>query len=169
MIYEAIDWKNFGFDLGLRDFQTGTNRPLLATGANESGAVFSPDGRWIAYLSDESGADEIYVQSFPAGNERQQISVGGGNQPRWRGDGKEIFYISPDRKVMAVDISSGERLDVGKPHALFPTRILPLVEARNHYDVTSDGQRFVINSRRTQDAALPITVVSGWFPEGKSR
>jgi len=169
MIYEAIDWKNFGFDLGLRDFQTGTNRPLLATSANESGAVFSPDGRWIAYLSDESGADEIYVQSFPAGNERQQISVGGGNQPRWRGDGKEIFYISPDRKVMAVDISSGERLDVGKPHALFPTRILPLVEARNHYDVTSDGQRFVINSRRTQDAALPITVVSGWFPEGKSR
>jgi len=169
MIYEAVDWKTFGFDLGFRDFQTGTNRPLLATSANESGAVFSPDGRWIAYLSDESGADEIYVQSFPAGNERQQISVSGGNQPRWRGDGKEIFYISPDRKMMAVDIRAGAggRLDVGAPHLLFATRILPLIEARNHYDVSADGQRFVVNSRRKEDAALPITVVSGWAPETK--
>jgi Tol biopolymer transport system component len=167
MIYEAIDWRTFGFDLGIRDFQTATNRPLLATSANESGAVFSPDGRWIAYLSDESGADEIYVQRFPAGNDRQQVSVGGGTQARWRGDGRELFYISPDRKVMAVDIQTDARLEAGKPHALFATRILPLVEARNHYDVSADGQRFVINSRRAEDALLPITVVSGWAPEAK--
>jgi Tol biopolymer transport system component/predicted Ser/Thr protein kinase len=167
ILYEAVDWKTFGFDLGLRDLQTGTSRPLIATRANESGGIFSPDGRWIAYQSDESGADEIYVQSFPAGNERQQVSVTGGTQPRWRGDGKEIFYISPDRKVMAVDIRPGERLDAGTPHALFQTRILPLVEARNHYDVTSDGQRFVVNSRRPEDALQPITVVSGWAPEAK--
>jgi Tol biopolymer transport system component len=167
MIYEAIDWKTFGFDIGLRDLQTGTNRSLIATRANESGGVLSPDGRWIAYQSDESGADEIYVQSFPAGNERQQVSVTGGTQPKWRGDGKEIFYVSPDRKLMAVDIRPGERLDVGTPHALFQTRIVPLIEARNHYDVTSDGQRFVVNSRRAEDSALPITVVVGWAPEGK--
>ena len=68
---------------------------------------------------------------------------------------------------MAVDIRGGERLDVGTPHALFTTRILPLIEARNHYDVSADGQRFVVNSRRKEDAALPITVVSGWAPEGK--
>jgi Tol biopolymer transport system component len=167
MIYEAIDWKTFGFDIGLRDLQTGTNRSLIATRANESGGVLSPDGRWIAYQSDESGADEIYVQSFPAGNERQQVSVTGGTQPKWRGDGKEIFYVSPDRKLMAVDIRPGERLDVGTPHALFQTRIVPLIEARNHYDVTSDGQRFVVNSRRAEDSVLPITVVVGWAPEAK--
>jgi Tol biopolymer transport system component len=167
IFYEAIDWKTFHFDIGVRDLQTGTSRPLIATSSNESGAALSPDGRWIAYQSDESGTDEIYVQSFPAGNERQQVSVGGGTQPRWRGDGKEIFYISPDRKVMAVDIPAGKELEAGKPHALFQTRILPLVEARNHYDVTSDGQRFVVNSRRPEDATLPITVVLGWAPEPK--
>jgi hypothetical protein len=68
---------------------------------------------------------------------------------------------------MAVDIQADARLEAGKPHALFATRILPLVEARNHYDVSADGQRFVINSRRAEDALLPITVVSGWAPEAK--
>jgi Tol biopolymer transport system component/predicted Ser/Thr protein kinase len=167
IFYEAIDWKTFHFDIGVRDLQTGTSRPLIATSSNESGAALSPDGRWIAYQSDESGTDEIYVQTFPAGNERQQVSVGGGTQPRWRGDGKELFYISPDRKVMAVDIPAGKELEAGKPHALFQTRILPLVEARNHYDVTADGQRFVVNSRQPEDAALPITIVVGWTPEAK--
>jgi len=165
IFYEAIDWKTFHFDIGVRDLQEKTNRLLISTSSNESGAALSPDGRWIAYLSDESGADEIYVQSFPAGNDRQQVSVGGGTQPRWRGDGKELFYISPDRKVMAVDVHAGEHFEAGTPHALFQTRILPLVEARNHYDVTSDGQRFVVNSRRPEDASLPITVVVGWAPE----
>ncbi len=159
--YETVDWKAFRFDIGVRDLQEKTSRPLIATSANESGAAFSPDGRWIAYFSDESGANEVYVQSFPAGNDRQQVSVGGGTQPRWRGDGRELFYVSSDRKVMSVDIHAGERLEAGTPHALFQTRILPPVEARNHYDVTSDGQRFVVNSRRPEDASLPITVVVG--------
>jgi serine/threonine protein kinase/Tol biopolymer transport system component len=159
--YEAIDWKTFQVDIGVRDLQEKTSRLLIATRANESNAAFSPDGRWIAYFSDESGANEIYVQTFPTGNDRQQVSVGGGTQPRWRGDGRELFYVSPDRKVMSVDIHAGERLEAGTPHALFQTRILPPVEARNHYDVTSDGQRFVVNSRRPEDASLPITVVVG--------
>jgi eukaryotic-like serine/threonine-protein kinase len=165
--YEAVDWKTFRFDIGVLDLQEKTSRPLIATSANESGLAFSPDGRWIAYLSDESGADEIYVQSFPAGSDRQQVSLGGGTQPRWRGDGRELFYVSPDRKIMAVDIPAGERIEAGKPHALFATRMLPLVEARNHYDVSADGQRFVVNSRRIEDALFPITVVSGWAPDGK--
>jgi eukaryotic-like serine/threonine-protein kinase len=167
IFYEAIDWKTFHFDIGVRDLQTGTSRPLIATSSNEFGAALSSDGRWIAYQSDESGTDEIYVQSFPAGNERQQVSTGGGTQPRWRRDGRELFYVSFDRKVMTVDIPAGKELEAGKPHALFQTRILPLVEARNHYDVTPDGQRFVINSRRREDANFPITVVVGWEPEPK--
>ena len=161
IFYDAIDWKTFHSDVGVRDLELKTSRPLIATSANESTAALSPDGRWIAYLSDESGANEISVQSFPAGSDRQQVSVGGGTQPRWRRDGRELFYVSSDRKVMSVDIHAGERLEAGTPHALFQTRILPPVEARNHYDVTSDGQRFVVNSRRPEDASLPITVVVG--------
>lgn len=167
IIYDVIDWKTFRFDLGIRDLQAGTNRSLIATSANEWDSALSPDGRWIAYVSDESGADEIYAQSFPAGNDREQISVGGATQPRWRGDGRELFYIARDRKVMAVDIRSEKGLEPGKPRALFATRIFPLVEARNHYDVTADGQRFVVNSRRPEDSTLPITVVNGWAPEAK--
>jgi eukaryotic-like serine/threonine-protein kinase len=165
--YDAIDWKTFRFDLWVRDLQTNTNRPLIATSSNEFGAAISPDGRRIAYVSDESGADEISVQTFPEGKDRQQVSVGGGTQPKWRGDGREIFYVSPDRKIMAIDVHPGEPFETGAPHALFATRILPLVEARNHYDVTADGQRFVVNSRRPEDSTLPITVVVGWAPEGK--
>ena len=167
IFYDVIDWKTFGADIGVRDLETRATRPVVQTTSNEYAGVLSPDGRWLAYVSDESGNEEILVQSFPAASDRQQVSVRGGGQPRWRGDEKELFYISPDRKVMAVDIRAGERLEAGPPHALFATRILPLVEARNHYDVSADGQRFVVNSRRTEDAALPITVVSGWAPEGK--
>jgi eukaryotic-like serine/threonine-protein kinase len=95
---------------------------------------------------------------------RRQISTGGGSQVRWRGDGKELFYVSPDRKIMAVDVRADPTFQAGEPHALFQTRILPAVEARNHYDVTADGQRFLVNSQRPEDAALPITVVVGWTP-----
>jgi serine/threonine protein kinase/Tol biopolymer transport system component len=167
IVYEAIDWKVFRSDIGVHDLQTRTSRALIATTANESGAVVSPDGRWIAYVSDESGAEEIYVQSFPDGKNRQQVSIGGGTQPRWRGDGREIFYVSPDRKIMSVEVKAGETLETGAPHALFQTRILPLVEARNHFDVTRDGQQFIVNSRRTEDVTQPITVVVGWAPEPK--
>jgi serine/threonine protein kinase/Tol biopolymer transport system component len=165
IVYEAIDWKVFRSDIAVHDLQTRTSRPLIATNANESGAVISPDGRWIAYVSDESGGGEIYVQSFPDGKNRQQVSIGGGTQPRWRGDGREIFYASPDRKIMSVEVKAGETLETGSPRALFQTRILPLVEARNHFDVTRDGQQFIVNSRRTEDVTQPITVVVGWTPE----
>jgi Tol biopolymer transport system component len=168
ILYEAIDWKTFAFDIGVHDLRTGTSRPLIAGSSNESGGVFSPDGRWVAYVSDESGSDEVYVQSFPTGAEKQQASVGGGVTPRWRGDGRELFYVSPDRKIMAVEIRLGVRLEPGPPRPLFQTRVLPLIEARNHYDATRDGQRFVVNSRRPEDAGLPITVLVGWAPEPAS-
>jgi serine/threonine protein kinase len=167
VVYDAIDWKTFNSDVGVFDLQTKTSRPVIATSASEGGAVISPDGRWIAYVSDESDAEEVYIVSFPDAKDRQQASVGGGGQPRWRGDGKELFYISPDRKVMAIDIDLGARVEVGSPRTLFQTRILPLIEARNHYDVTKDGREFVVNSRRPEDASLPITVVVGWTPESK--
>ncbi|HXG71161.1 MAG TPA: hypothetical protein VNJ04_11210 [Gemmatimonadaceae bacterium] len=107
----------------------------------------------------------MFVRSFPDAAFRRQISTSGGSQPRWRGDGRELFYVSADRKMMSVDVQPGAALEPGTPRALFQTRILPLVEARNHYDVTADGQRFLVNSRRLDDAALPIHVVVGWAPE----
>ncbi|MGE5277434.1 MAG: protein kinase domain-containing protein [Acidobacteriota bacterium] len=165
LFYEAYDFRRFHFDVWVRDLQTGTSRPLLQAAFNQLGARLSPDGRWLAYESDESGTPEIFVRSFPEAGERRQVSKGGGEQPRWRGDGKELFYVSLDRKLMSIEIRPGASLEAAPPRALFQTRIMPLIEARNHYDVTRDGQRFVVNSRRPEDASLPITVLSGWMPE----
>jgi serine/threonine protein kinase/Tol biopolymer transport system component len=165
VFYDLIDWATFHTDVWVRDLQTGTARPVLQEQFDQYGARLSRDGRWLAHASNESGTFEIFVRGFPEPGDRRQISTGGGEQPRWRGDGKELFYVSPDRKIMAVDIRTEPRFEAGAPHALFPSRILPLVEARNHYDVTADGQRFVVNSRRQEDALLPITIISGWIPK----
>jgi Tol biopolymer transport system component len=167
LFYDAIDWRTFNADVTVRDLQTGASRPIVQSSANDSSAVLSPDGRWLAYTSDESGNEEILVQRFPDGSDRHQISVGGGNQARWRRDGRELFYVSPDRKVMSIEVQPGEHFEASVPRPLFQSRILPPVEARNHYDVTPDGQRFVVNARRRDDASLPIVVVVGWTPEAK--
>ena len=159
---EAVDLRRFHVDVGVFDVSAGTARPLLKEAFNQMGARLSPDGHWLAYESDESGEFEIFVRSFPASSDRWQVSAGGGAQPRWRRDGKELFYVSPDRKIMSLEVRPGSPLETGKPHGLFQTRILPQVEARNHYDVTADGQRFIVNSRRPEDAFLPITVVVNW-------
>ncbi len=165
LLYEVLDWRIFHNEVWMRDLQTGQSRPVLQEKYSQYGARLSPDGRWLAYQSEESGISEIFVRSFPESRERRQVSSGGGSQPRWRGDGRELFYISPDSKIMAVEIGTTATFEAGAPHALFQTRILPLIEARNHYDAAADGQRFVVNSRRPEDASLPILVVSGWIPE----
>ncbi len=167
LFYEVVDWPTFHMDVWVRDLQTGTNRPVLQDTFSQLGARLSPDGRWLAHESDESGAREIFIRSFPDAAERRQISTRGGTQARWRSDGRELYYVAPDRKIMAVDIRTHPRLESDPPRALFQTRILPLIEARNHYDVTPDGKRFIVNSRRTSDAGVPITVVVGWTPESK--
>ena len=167
LFYEKVDWHAFHIDVWVRDFATGESRAVLQAKFTEEGARLSPDGHWLAYESQESGTPEIFVRSFPEARERRQVSTDGGTQARWRGDGRELFYISPDRKLMAVDVRTEPQFETGTPRALFQTRILSLVEARNHYDVTPDGQRFVVNSRRQEDSALPITIVSGWMPESR--
>jgi Tol biopolymer transport system component len=165
LFYEAIDWPTFRFDVGVRDLEKGSDRLVLSANFNESGARLSPDGRWLAYQADESGTWEVYLRSFPESSLRRQLSTNGGSQPRWRADGRELFYASDDRKIMSVDVRTGAGLETGAPRPLFQTRIMPAVEARNHYDVSADGQRFLVNSRRPEDAALPIHVVVGWAPE----
>lgn len=142
---------------------------FLQTPNNEQRPSFAPSGRWIAYESDESGKKEVYVRSFPTSGAQWQVSSGGGSQPRFTRDGKELFYVSADRKIMAVHVKTdGASFESGAPRALFETHIL-LKEDRsgNQYAITSDGQRFLINSTIAAAVASPISVVVNWTAEVK--
>src|SRR5215467_8363462 len=98
---------------------------------------FSPDGKWVAYASNETGKWEIYVTSFPEARGKWQVSKGGGEQPRWRGDGKELFYLSSDSKMMAVPVTTGATFDAGAPVALFQVTLRQPISSRDQfaYDV----------------------------------
>ncbi len=143
---------------------TGERKPylFLQTDYAESEAVFSPDGRWVAYRSNESGRDEIYVKPFPGPAGRWQVSTGGGTFPKWRRDGKELFYMGDDDKIMAAEIRmKGAALEVGAVRVLFQTRA-----ARQGpggvFDATGDGQRFLVNTLAVEQFASPITLVVNW-------
>ena len=128
--------------------------------------MISPDGRWVAYLSNESGQFEIYVRPFPPSAGQWQVSSAGGIQPRWRHDGGEVYYVAPDERLMAVPISvSGATLQPGTPTPLFQTRIFgggSNVASRQQYDVTRDG-RFLVNTV-SDDVGPPITLLLNWNP-----
>jgi DNA-binding winged helix-turn-helix (wHTH) protein/Tol biopolymer transport system component len=140
-----------------------TPRPLLTGPANEFQGQISPDGRWLAYASDESGTWEVYLQAFPSLGAKRAVSAGGGSEPQWRSDGRELFYVAPDGKLMAVAITPGEALQVSRPTALFQTPIplSPEINTRrNHYVASSDGQRFLINA--VADIQESMTVLVNW-------
>ena len=125
---------------------------------------FSPDGKWVAYASSESGKWEIYVTSFPEAHGKWQVSSAGGTQPRWRGDGKELFYLSPDDKLMSVPVKTGTNFDAGTPAALFqasPREFAAATSEQFFYDVTKDGQKFLINTQ-LKSAKTPVSVVLNW-------
>jgi Tol biopolymer transport system component len=131
---------------------------------------FSPNGRWIAYTSDESGRNEIYAAPFPGPGGKQQISTSGGRQPRWRGDGKEIFYLDRDNKLVSVAVNSqGASLVVGAARPLFEVRSWTedSLGFGYVYDVTADGQRFLVNTVLEQKASAPITLVVNWTADLK--
>jgi serine/threonine protein kinase len=135
----------------------------LPLSKSESGeGQFSPDGHWLAYVSDDSGHQEIYVVPFSSLSNRWQVSISGGSQPRWRGDGREIYYIAPDGNLMAapIDVSHGA-FKAGIPKALFLTRIVAVAYDYFQFDVTKDGQKFLINSKMTE-STQPITIYSNW-------
>jgi Tol biopolymer transport system component len=127
---------------------------------NENWGQFSPDGRWIAYQSDESQRAEIYVAPFPGPGGKRQISTAGGSEPRWRQDGKEIYYLAPDGHLMAAAVSvKGDVLDVG---AVSPLFVVARVGGGYRYDVSADGQHFLVRAPTTATAAQPLTVVQNW-------
>jgi eukaryotic-like serine/threonine-protein kinase len=124
---------------------------------------FSPDGKWVAYSSNESGRWEVYVTSFPEAHGKWQVSNAGGDQPRWRNDGKELFYLAPDSKMMALPVKTGTNFDAGTPTALFQANPRELVATSEQfsYDVSQDGQKFLINTQLKTGMA-PMSVVLNW-------
>jgi serine/threonine protein kinase len=135
---------------------------FFQTAFNEQQAQFSPDGKWIAYTSDVSGRPLVYVQTFPASGGPLRVSTAGGAQPKWRRNGHELFYIAPDRKLMSVEVKPGATFEAKTPQPLFTTHVLTITEFRNHYTVTADGQRFLINSLLDDTSAATITVFVNW-------
>jgi Tol biopolymer transport system component len=138
--------------------------PFLATPFQEGSPQFSPDGRWLAYGSTESGTPEVFVQTFPASGGKWQISTAGGFYPRWRRDGKELYYVAPDGELMAVEVAPGSGFAAGKPKPLFRTRI-KVFDIGFQYDVSPDGSRFLINTLDENAATSSITVVQNWTAE----
>jgi Tol biopolymer transport system component len=145
-------------------------QPFLRTPFNESVPRFSPDGRWLAYISNESGRYEIYVQPYPGPGGKWQISTEGGTEPAWNPNGKELFYRSGD-KMMAVDIATQPGFSAGKPRVLFEGRYEPTPATFPNYDVSPDGQRFLMLKPAEASEAAPtqINVVLNWFEELKRR
>lgn len=133
--------------------------PFLRTEFNDLDGVFSPDGKWVAYTSDESGKEEIYVQMFSASGGKWQISKGGGSRSKWRRDGKELFFLAADRKIMAVDVSAGATFQAGVPQPLFGTHLISLFA---RFAVTANGQRFLVPAPVSEAISSPATVVVNW-------
>jgi Tol biopolymer transport system component len=139
-------------------------RPLLTAKWTIRNAQFSPDGRWIAYTSNENGRMEVYVSPFPRLNSKWQVSTVGGQEPRWRQDGRELFYISPNGMMMAIAVKPGTRFDPGPPIALFRTNRRQPVSAQDvfSYDVTPDGKRFLVITAVDESKAGTISVALNW-------
>jgi Tol biopolymer transport system component len=151
-------------DLWVLTIGAGPPQPWLRTSANEMYARVSTDGRWVAYMSDESGDWEVYVQAFPGGGHKRAVSVGGGSHPLWNASGRELYYLAADRTLMAVDITPGPEPSVGRPRALFRTRVTGDATAyRTPYAVSPDGRRFLIDSVEDTSPHAPITVMINWL------
>ena len=138
--------------------------PFLKNPFAEALGALSPDGRYLAYQSNESGRQEVYVQTFPGPGGRWQISTAGGVEPHWRADGRELYYRAPDQKVMAVEIQAAGGFSVGVPQALFLGRFDTSL-ARDRYLPTADGKRFLTVAPLGREAMTPTTVVLNWFAD----
>jgi Tol biopolymer transport system component len=177
----ATDWSRDGRFVLIRLTRSKTSTDLLAldvidhhkvpiaqSSAVEREGQFSPDGKWVAYQSNESGRNDIYVQRFPEGTDKQLISTEGGSQVRWRGDGNELFYVAPDARLIAAQIThdSNGRIAPGTSQPLFQTHIGPVVPSGFHqqYAVSADGQTFYMNNVIDETTSTPITVLQNWHP-----
>ena len=159
-----------GWDIWVLRLRDHKAQPFLQAEFNENAPRFSPDGHWLAYASDESGHFEVYVQPYPGPGGKWQISAEGGMEPAWNPNERELFYRS-GRKMMAVEIATLSGFTAGKPRVLFEGDYVPTPLQFPNYDVSPDGQRFLMLKPLEQEAAAPtqINVVLNWFEELKQR
>ena len=145
-----------------------TVAPLVVTPFNEVSALFSPDGRSLAYVSDRSGRQEVYVQPFPGPGEPRQVSTDGGTEPVWARNGRELFFRQGE-KMMAVDVALTPGFTASRPRLLFEGRyeVSFLVTGQRFYDVSPDGQRFLMVKSDTPTAPRQLHLVVNWFEELK--
>jgi eukaryotic-like serine/threonine-protein kinase len=181
--YRATDWSadrrtalvstsgpTSGRDIAAFSLDSGRLTPLFQTPAYEIQGRFSPDDRWIAYASNETGRWEVFVEPFPPSGSRWQVSTDGGSQPLWRRDGRELFFLAPDRKLMAVSVTPGDTFTRGTPRALFETRMRPTYPPYPvNYDASPDGMRFLMDSVRPGTGPNISIVVNGAPASGGSR
>jgi Tol biopolymer transport system component len=146
-------------------FKIGNPRPtrLLTTNSDQTNGQISPDGHWLAYASDESGESVVYVTAFPSAAGKWQVSVGSGSEPRWRGDGREIFYLDSESVLTAVTVRTGTAVSFssGPPRPLFRARVRPRLSNSDlfSYDVTRDGSRFIVNQYLPPSAVAPLEIL----------
>ena len=162
LVYNVVNPKT-NWDIEVVPFSGGRPQIVAGTSADERNGRLSPDGRWIVYTSNESGSFEVYVQPFPITGAKWQVSKGGGQQPQWRRDGRELFYIAPDKKLVGVEVRAGSDFATGEARALVDTRIAAWERSNQQgcqYAVTADGQRFLVNN--ATDSILPITLMLNW-------
>ncbi len=158
---------NAGFDiwaLPMFPDKSGDQKPfsLVATNFADVTPSFSPDGKRLAYANDETGRMEVYIQPFPSGAGRWQVSTAGGSRPNWRTDGKELFFFNNvDQQVMAVDVNqNGAGLQLGAPQALF--KVTTVNGPSGPYSVSADGKKFVMNTVLPQTTTEPLTLITNW-------
>jgi Tol biopolymer transport system component len=184
LLYTQLDPRTHGdlwvLPLAGNGTPSGAAKPFANTEFSEGQGRFSPDGRWIAYVSDESGRSEIYIQPFPApanGGSKTPISRDGGSQPRWRRDGKELFYLSPDGKLMAADVTEGPIFKASVPRTLFQVPVAQIghLDINDEmgkgilqvvgWDVAPDGKRLLIDT--ATKSSETVTVLLNWTADLK--
>jgi serine/threonine protein kinase len=165
IVYTATASASGGFEIWVWSTDGKAKpQPAVRTALNAMHGRLSPNGRWLAYASDEFGELQVYIQPFPATGQKRQISADGGSEPRWRRDGNELFYLASSNKLMSVPLPGGNAFNAGVPKILFETHV-PLTgnPYRSNYAVSHDGQRFLINTR-IEDAPSPINIMLNWRP-----
>ncbi len=144
--------------------EPATPKPFLESSFVETQVRFSPDGRWVAYASNEPGRLEVYVRPFPGGGDKQRISAAGGAWPRWNRDGREIFFLSPDTTLMSASVTQqGDTLTIGDPRPLYKVRLRPVGRLDAYsYDVSPDGHRFFFDTFVEEATTTGLTLVVNW-------
>jgi hypothetical protein len=153
-------------NVGVVSLENGALTPVAASPAQEFYGQLSPDGRWLAYTSDEGGSIEVWLRSFPAGDVRLQVSAGGGAEPVWGPAGREIFFVSLDGTLMSVPISASSPPELGRARPLFRVDLPPLMRPFwPRYTVTRDGERFLVVRLLRDETTLPLYAVTNWASE----